>query len=251
MGLFDMFKKPEWKNKDPKIRIEAIKDLNDEKVLMDIVKNDSDNDVREVAINKITDNSFLVDIAKNSDYSPLRRYAFANINYESKVKILNEINNKEELLHILEYYIDDEKVLSNYQNEIYNEIIRQYERSISGTSYTLFDPGFSYTLFDKIIDQELLYKLVLRCAGAGPKSAKYITNRACENITDEKILERIAFNFRSGQLIVDSFGQSNNTQHVMLFNPVKKIEDKSILTNIANNCDDHEFREYARNKLKD
>ena len=65
MGLFDRFKTPKWQHKDSKVRLEAVKELNDDDILVDIAKNDSDTDVRKTAISRISDEQFLFDIAKN------------------------------------------------------------------------------------------------------------------------------------------------------------------------------------------
>lgn len=38
MGLFDKFKKPKWENEDPEKRIEGIKELDDQEILLNIAK---------------------------------------------------------------------------------------------------------------------------------------------------------------------------------------------------------------------
>ena len=38
MGLFDRFKTPKWQHKDYKVRIEAVKQLNDEEILFNIIE---------------------------------------------------------------------------------------------------------------------------------------------------------------------------------------------------------------------
>ena len=83
MGLFDRFKTPKWQHKDSKVRLEAVKELNDDDILVDIAKNDSDTDVRKTAISRISDEQFLFDIAKNDKDPEIREIAFQNITDQS------------------------------------------------------------------------------------------------------------------------------------------------------------------------
>lgn len=46
MGLFDRFKKPKWQHKNPNVRLEAIEELYDLRILDEMAENDSDEDVR-------------------------------------------------------------------------------------------------------------------------------------------------------------------------------------------------------------
>lgn len=54
MGLIDIFK-PKWKHKDSDVRLEAVQELDDQKILVKIAKNDSDKYVRGVAVRKINE----------------------------------------------------------------------------------------------------------------------------------------------------------------------------------------------------
>ncbi len=83
MGLFDRFKTPKWKDNDWKVRCEAIKELDDEKILYEIAKNDSDALVRLEAVKKISDEVVLIDIAKNDDYDGVRLEAVEKISDEA------------------------------------------------------------------------------------------------------------------------------------------------------------------------
>lgn len=85
MGLFDRFKKQKWENKNPEVRLEAIKELNDQNILVELAKNDSDSNVRSAAVKKISDESVLIDIAKNDSDSDVRNEAIKKITDESAV----------------------------------------------------------------------------------------------------------------------------------------------------------------------
>lgn len=52
MGLFDFFK-PKWQRSNPKVRITGIAELNDETILDDLSKNDSDDSVRKMASKRL------------------------------------------------------------------------------------------------------------------------------------------------------------------------------------------------------
>lgn len=65
-GLFDRFKKPEWKDENPNVMLEAIKRMYDNKILAEIAKNDPDPKVRFQAVKNISNQSVLADVANNS-----------------------------------------------------------------------------------------------------------------------------------------------------------------------------------------
>jgi hypothetical protein len=66
MGLFDKFKKPKWKHEDAKVRLEAVNELDDEKILVRIAMDDSNVDVCCEAVKNISDESVLAGIARNA-----------------------------------------------------------------------------------------------------------------------------------------------------------------------------------------
>ena len=71
------------KHKDPSVRIEAIKKLDDQEKLAEIAKNDSNRDVREAAVEKINDESVLAWVAKYDDTYDVRKVAVERISDES------------------------------------------------------------------------------------------------------------------------------------------------------------------------
>lgn len=83
MGLFDKFRTPKWKHEDAKVRLEAVKELDDQEILAEIAKNDSDKDVRKEAVKKISNESVLADIAENDSDKDVREEAVERIGDES------------------------------------------------------------------------------------------------------------------------------------------------------------------------
>ena len=63
------------------IRKLAIEKINDETHLIDIAKNDSDDNVRLESIKKINDESFLIDMAKNDSNSNEKKYSKPKKNF--------------------------------------------------------------------------------------------------------------------------------------------------------------------------
>ena len=50
MGLLDRIFKPKWQHDDPKVRLEAIKKLDDQEKLGEVAINDSDETIRLAAV---------------------------------------------------------------------------------------------------------------------------------------------------------------------------------------------------------
>ena len=67
MAFLDLFK-PKWKHSNLKIRVATVENLTDQKVLIDIVKNDKNSTVRKTAVENLTDQKVLADITKNDKY---------------------------------------------------------------------------------------------------------------------------------------------------------------------------------------
>lgn len=60
MGLADGYVPPKWKDKDWKVRLKAVKELDDQKILTEIAQKDSNNRVRVEAFKRITDKSAIL-----------------------------------------------------------------------------------------------------------------------------------------------------------------------------------------------
>ena len=75
MGFFDNIMKPKWQSKDWKKRLEAVKELDDQEILIDLAKNDPDKDVRVAAVKKVNDKSVLISISENDSDLDVREAA--------------------------------------------------------------------------------------------------------------------------------------------------------------------------------
>lgn len=75
MGILDSLTKPKWQNKDWKKRLEAVKELDDQEILIDLAQNDPDKDVREAAVKKVNDKEVLISITENDPDQDVREAA--------------------------------------------------------------------------------------------------------------------------------------------------------------------------------
>ena len=75
MGFLDSLRKPKWQSKDWKKRLEAVKELDDQEILIDLAQNDPDKDVREAAVKKVDDKAVLISISENDPDLDVREAA--------------------------------------------------------------------------------------------------------------------------------------------------------------------------------
>ena len=68
MGLFDYFR-PKWKNSDHRVRMRAVRELDDPEVLNTMAQHDTNIEVRIEAIHKIIDEKILTHI-QETDHDP-------------------------------------------------------------------------------------------------------------------------------------------------------------------------------------
>lgn len=145
MGLFDKFKKPKWKNEDPKIRLEAIDKINDPDTLCEIAKNDSDINVRKKAVNRI--------------------YNLRNeiTDYQN---ILVEISNETGLLEIMVDYLDKEHLtdaIKNFGQKNINEK-RKNGQSVQSIVINRND-NLNNRVIKKIRDEDTLVYIIKHTSG--------------------------------------------------------------------------------------
>ena len=126
MGIFDRFKTPKWKHEDRKVRLEAVKKLNDQGILVEIAKNDSDSDVREEAIKKINDESVLAYIAKHDSSWSVREEAVKKINDESVLADVAKNASNDIVRREAVKKISDESVLADVAKNDSNDRVRLY-----------------------------------------------------------------------------------------------------------------------------
>ncbi|MFC1689329.1 DUF349 domain-containing protein [Pseudomonadota bacterium] len=74
MTLFDSFNKPSWQHRDPEVRKSAIEDIDENAVLLSLVRDDPDLEVRSIALTKVMDKPDLEALVQELP-SPLQEQA--------------------------------------------------------------------------------------------------------------------------------------------------------------------------------
>ena len=74
MGIADLFRR-KWKHSNPDVRAEAVRDLDDQVVLAQVVRQDGDARVRRIALKKIADPRLLSEVASSDPDESLRKSA--------------------------------------------------------------------------------------------------------------------------------------------------------------------------------
>lgn len=218
MGLFDRFKKPKWKHEDFNVREEAIKELDDQKILVQIAKTDDNKYLRVNAAKKIDDENVLIDIAKNDPDNWVRRQI-----------IKYKITNQDALIYIAKtdegYGVSGEAVKKIEDQSALIDLAKNYS-SIDAVKKiedqtVLIDfaknhpkPFFRRDAVEKIEDESVLIDI------AKNDSDERVREAAVKKISDEDVLKEIIFK--------DS---SKDVQEYALLND--NLKDEKFLKDVA------------------
>lgn len=143
MGFLDKIRTPKWQNRNVRVRREAVTKLKDQKILIDIARNDSNWMVRDVAIDRINDESILIDIAENDKNADIRK------------KVIKRINNHD----ILENIAKEEN-----NDSVYGDILKKL--------YNIdYDVRKSKTADIEDIDDEITLLYILNSGGTDKRLA--------------------------------------------------------------------------------
>ena len=123
MAIFD-FIKPKWKHSDPRVRLQAVREMEPDATerLQKIAITDLDIRVRVEAVQKITDEHLLIDFAASTGDSPVIEAARNQLNalYQESLFRVTDSNTRKRILKKL----DDEEVLTLIAEEIDDPEIR-------------------------------------------------------------------------------------------------------------------------------
>ncbi len=251
MGLFDRFKKnkaiennniknvtvesnessnnkikPKWQHENPEVRLEAVKELDDQKILIDIAKNDLDEDVREEAVLKINDEAVLIDIAKNDEGFCVRKEAIYKITDESVIIDILKNDPRSDIRGVCIRNINDVSVLMDVaRNDSYKDnriaaAIKVGIKNIDDESILIDVAKDAYSWEDRLA--------------------------AVKKIKDVNVLIDIANNDNTSDVRLEA------TRRVIEIEPmsVKKIDYEAGLIYIAQH-DSYKISEVAKERLKD
>jgi len=126
MALLEKFFKPKWQHKDAAVRKQALASLSDEKILVKIANQDSDNAVRLLALSKIQSKQNLAEFLV-SEQNDLRKQAqqqhLAQLLPSQSINDLDAISSDNDLVSIATY-TQDETIRLAAINKLSDESIR-------------------------------------------------------------------------------------------------------------------------------
>lgn len=288
MGLFDRFKTPKWKHDDWKVRLEAVKELNDQQILEEIAKTDSDADVRKEAINKINDDSILANIVltatRGDRFLPLDKIKnnsilaqIAIFHPEEKIgkRAVHNITSESELIVVakkaLNKFVRREAIEKINDDDVLKYIVKNDSdvasrwiaiRNISDESFLI---EFAKNDSEKKVREEAVKKIsnesVLKDISINEEKA-YIAEMAVEKISDESILidivkssphQRvcsIAVKNISDDSFLRDIAIDDNQGYSTSREALEKINDKDILIDISK-CSSSKLGVYAIHRIDD
>ncbi len=201
MGFKDLFK-PKYEHSDYKVRIESLKELDDQEIITNMAKNDKNWRVRLEAVKKVNSDAVLADIANND----------LLLSGEVRLEATNNINDKDILFNIakdkdqskdvrlkaIEKIKDNESYLANIGKECKNDEFADIIINNIGTTSVLADiakntpsTDIGYKALEKINDDTLLSDIAINASNDN------IGLKAVEKINDEKILIEIVKNSKT------------------------------------------------------
>ena len=180
-----------------KVRVTAINQLIDQKLLEQIASSKLEAKIREVAIKKLTNKDVLIEIAKNDNFEELRKEAIKKIEDEAIIGNLA--------------LIPDKRLIS----------IKGYSGNVSAVSKWAIDKYIN--------NQKILEKIVL---DADNKEVKKI---ALQKISDETILRNIAFNTMDEYILDNLLHLIDDSKLYDIYKMKKNADDKEkIVKHIKN-----------------
>ncbi len=240
MGLFDKFKKPKWESEDPDTRIEGIKELDDQEILLNIAKNDKIKNVRKEAVKKITDQNELYSIANNDKEDIVREEAFDHIRDENLLMELAnnsvkfDIAASRKLTKQLKEENKEDSLIKIVQNEENIFYLREYAAEKITNQEILIDIvkndsdlKVRKNALNNITNQELLIELL-------SDDEFDLEKETLEKITDQDVLIEIAL---------------NNQSKFFRRGAIPNITNQDVLVKIALTDSDRECREMAISSL--
>jgi hypothetical protein len=231
----------------------AVKKINDQFVLGDIVKYDKESTVRQAAFKRITYQNVLGDIAKNGTDLSIRSEAVNRINDQRILIDIAKNNIIDTKLRITAIdKISDQSILNDLAKSDTNVYVRQNavnkiidQRVLSEIAKNDIAPDVRLTAVYNITDQMILAEI------AKNDVAPEVRKTAVKNITDQMILAEIVKNDKNlnvretavrkitDQSALGVIALGDNSEAPIA---AQKITDLNILLEIANNSKNPELR---------
>jgi protein-tyrosine phosphatase/ribose 5-phosphate isomerase B len=225
-------------------RRDACEKLTSEDVLKEIFLTETDVKVRSAAISNfhLTDESFLIDAALNDPDSGVRSSAIFNYNFRND-NALREI-----ALNDGDMFVRRQAVRKITDSEILENLIDEVD-DYELCEWIVDNPNFT--------NQEMLEELLFSCPD------DYVRSACAEKVTRRELLEKAALNDESDRVQRDAIANPNFTGHEIIRDfalngqdssvrreAIRKLTDNDVLCDIYYSGDD-EFRYYAISGITD
>ncbi len=167
MGLFDFLKQPKWKSSKTPVRLAAVKEIaaSELDTLLEIIKDDTEDEICIAALEKITDTHILEQLARESLRPALHQAVAEKLETRYTAALLND--SEQQVQESLLQKIQDPQLLAKIAVQAKKVALR-------------------VNAVDKIHDQQLLTDLLQQACGKKPALA------AVKKITDPGFLQIIA-----------------------------------------------------------
>lgn len=201
-------------------RICAIEKLTSQKLLADIALNDSNKYIRRSAVSKMVDKDIIVDIAQNDK------------DYEVRCEAIKKIDDQ----NLLERIISEYKNYSNCESDNPNPRI---DITIKNHKAEKEDEEVIIAAIKRITNQTLLKEIVKK------EKSLNICTHAIERIDDQDFLfdtannninhqiRRLAISYLADQSKLIEISRSSDIPDELKIAAIKKLEDRSIIIDIA------------------
>ncbi len=259
MGFLDNLFKPKYKNSNWEVRLEAVKELTDENILIDIAYNDETSSIRHEAVKKITNQEVLIDILKTdndkwvcmeavekiTDVNVLSEIAETHYNDDVRLKAAVKSNNEKVLEELLLKYEDVTYTI----NKEYLEVLKRIddEETLIKIAKHAKNKRFRQEAINKINNQDVLIDLAINDRNSE------IREKATQRVEDKELLsEKIEEQKRIVKEREKYYNldlAKNNQYHYNRESAIKKINDEELLEDIALNSQYSDSRSMATRKI--
>lgn len=222
LAFFDFFK-PKWKHSDWNVRLEAVRNVNDQVILFKVAKSDEQYQVREVAVKALTDQKQISEIAHTDKDESVREAAAITLKNQTYLKNFYKVESSYRLKEIIVERITDQ--------EFCLAVFRENQGSVS----------LQLAALAKITDQAVLENIYqshndlrIRCG-------------AIKRMSDKRTLQKIS-NANEDFLL---HAAADEVLAQLRIKEIHHCNDLNEITKIAHNDPDWQVRVAAYKKLGD
>ena len=198
MSFVDFFR-PKWKHSDPDVRMDAVRDLDTESQLIQVLRSDEDARVRRLALKKVTDADVLAEVAESDADETLRRAASEKATEIFLTRALGDSDEPRSLGALKR--INHTRTLAEVAKTAALDGVRRAalarlsdDRSLGDVARHAKDPATRKLAVERIHDSQLLRDIAIG------EMVREVGVAAVEQIQETAVLEVVAKKARSKQV---------------------------------------------------